>query len=249
MRRFDLWSMIARAPEGEGAAGGETLLTGGPDASVLFPGEKAEGGADVAAGGEGGEAQQQGDDQKAEAEKPADPADVVPEDGKYALTMPDGVEIDTDLAEALGPEFKDLGLTNAQAQKLVDKYISIQQSRFEANAKSPVGMVAAVMGEYFKEAGTPDTWMGKAKNDPVIGGANWATTEANAMRFMKHANDPALVAFLNASGGGNHPALIAAFAKAGALIREDSPASGGAGGAGKPAEAAYTLFPTDAPKG
>ena len=109
--------------------------------------------------------------------------------------------------------------------------------------------MAAVMNEYFKEAGAPETWMGKAKADPDIGGANWPKTEANALRFMKHVNDPVLNSYLNASFGGNHPALIKAFAKAGELIREDDPASGGAGGAGKPAEAAYTMFPTDAPKG
>jgi hypothetical protein len=60
---------------------------------------------------------------------------------------------------------------------------------------------------------------------------------------------PALKEYLNASGGGNHPELIRFMAKAGAMIAEDNPASGGAGGAGKPAEAAYTLFPSDAPKG
>lgn len=261
MKRFDLWSMITRAPEDGGAAGGETVLTGA-DASVMFPGDAAPAAPAAAPAPAAGEWKEyQADPAKSDEEnaaakaehdkaKPADPvADKVPEDGKYALTMPDGVELDADLAEALGPEFKDLGLTNAQAQKLVDRYIAVQQARMEANAKSPVGQMAGVMAEYFKEAGDPSTWMDKAKKDPVIGGANWATTEANALRFMQHANDPALSQFLNVSGGGNHPALIAAFAKAGALLREDSPAMGGAGGTGKPAEAAYTLFPSDAPKG
>lgn len=265
MKRFDFWSRIARSPEGEGGAGGETVLGA---AETLFPGEGADtqaGGAgnDTVAGGAGG-----GDwkeftpdpaktaDENAAAKiehdktKPADPvADVVPADGKYDLKMPDGVELDAELAGALGPEFSELKLTNAQAQKLVDKYISIQQGRMEGHAASPTGIMAATMTEYFKEAGTPDTWMGKAKADPVIGGANWPTTEANALRFVKHVNDPALVGFLNASFGGNHPALISAFAKAGALIREDDPASGGAGGAGKPADPAHILFKNDAPKG
>jgi hypothetical protein len=39
------------------------------------------------------------------------------------------------------------------------------------------------------------------------------------------------------------------MAKVGAMIKEDSPATGGAGGDGKPAEAAHVLFPNDKPKG
>lgn len=270
----DFRSMILRAPEGEGGAGDGGTVLAGDAAATLFPNE---GGQDTQAGGQdtqaGGNDTQAGgaaegwkefvaDPAKTEAEnaaaklehdktKPAadDAAGKVPADGKYALTMPDGVELDTALAEALGPEFKDLGLTNAQAQKLVDKYISIQQGRMEDHAKSPAGVMATVMGDYFKEAGTPDTWMAKAKADPEIGGAKWDATANNAQRFVKHVNDPALNTYLNASLGGNHPALIKAFAKAGELIREDDPASGGAGGAGKPADAAHVLFPNDKPKG
>ena len=260
LKRFDLWSMILRAPEGEGGGGGETVLGADPQAQALFPNDgaaPAEGGSATA--GEWKEyepdpAKSDADNAAAKAEhdkaKPAEPdADKVPEDGKYALKMPDGVDLDAGLAEALSPEFNELGLTNAQAQKLVDKYISVQQERAEANANSPVGVMASVMAEYFKDAGTPDTWIAKAKADPEIGGANWATTETNAMRFVKHAADPSLIAYLEASGSGNHPALIKAFAKAGALLREDAPAQGGAGGAGKPAEAAHLLFPNDTPKG
>lgn len=275
MKRFDLWSMILRAPEDEGGAGGETVLGGGPDANVLFPNDATgDKGADTLKGGEGNDtlpggvtdwkeyendpaksaeenaaAKAEHDKAKPAEKKADDKGSEVPADGKYDLKMPDGVELDAELATALGPEFKDLGLTNAQAQKLVDKYISIQQGRMEAHAKSPAGAMATIMGEYFNEAGTPDTWMDKAKADKEIGGANWSKTETNALRFMKHVNDPSLNAYLNASFGGNHPALIKAFAKAGELIREDDPASGGAGGAGKPADAAYTLFPSDAPKG
>lgn len=166
---------------------------------------------------------------------PNDPANKVPEDGKYALTMPDGVELDAELADALGPEFKELGLTNAQAQKLVDKYIGIQQAR------------AAAQSEGFAQI--IDGWAATAKKDPEIGGDKWDVSVQAAQRAVNRLGTPALKEYLNASGGGNHPELIRFMAKAGAMIQEDNPASGGAGGAGKPAEAAYTLFPSDAPKG
>lgn len=167
--------------------------------------------------------------------KPVADADKVPEDGKYALTMPEGIELDAELAEALGPDFKELNLTNAQAQKLVDKYISIQQARAE---KQSEGFAKVVEG-----------WADTAKKDAEIGGDKWDASVQAAQRAVNRLGTPALKEYLNASGGGNHPELIRFMAKAGAMIQEDNPASGGAGGQSKPAEAAYTLFPSDAPKG
>lgn len=259
------------APEGEGGG------TPAPE-SVLFPSEgNGDKPADPPAGGNEGDSEwkeyepdpNKSDEENAaakaehDAKKPADKddgdngdngdnddnADKVPEDGKYDLKMPEGMEADTELAEALGPEFKELGLTNGQAQKLVDKYIEIQQRRAEEHAKSPEGAWSMSAYGYFKEHGTPDTWADTAKADKEIGGDNWNTSVANARRAVEKIGTPELKKYLNSSGGGNHPELIRFMAKAGAMIREDNPANGGAEGAGKPVEAAHALFPTDAPKG
>lgn len=255
--------------EGAGSGGGDSgaAPNGGEGAgdapktpeSVLFGNEGGEKKPDAPAGdegkkpeGEGGEWKEyepdpnKSDEENArlkaehDAKKPADDkgkddGDKVPEDGNYSLKMPDGVELDAELASALGPEFKELGLTNNQAQKLVDKYIEIQQKRGEDRAKS--------WGE------TVQKWADDAKADKEIGGDKWDGTVSNARRFIDTMGTPALKEFLNASGGGNHPELIRIFAKAGALIREDNPASGGAEGRGKPADPATLLFPNDAPKG
>ena len=169
------------------------------------------------------------------ADKPADPADKVPEDGKYTLTMPEGVEVDQELLDAVGSDFKELGLTSGQAQKLADKFTSVMQKRAEDQTKG--------WGERIAK------WADDAKTDKDIGGDKWNATVSNATRFTNAFGTPALKEYLNASGGGNHPELIRVFAKAGEMIREDNPASGGASGAGKPAEAAHLLFPNDAPKG
>ena len=173
----------------------------------------------------------------AEADKAAadDAGAKIPEDGKYDLKLPDGVELDGELASALGPEFKELGLTNAQAQKLVDKYIGIQQARVGKQAEAFAKTVAG--------------WADDAKKDPDMGGAKWDATVSAATQAVNRLGTPALREYLNASGGGNHPELIRFMAKVGALVGEDVPATGGAGGKGTPAEAAHTLFPTDVPKG
>lgn len=174
----------------------------------------------------------EGDDK---GKKSDDPADQVPEDGKYELAMPEGIPVDQEMVDALGPEFAELGLTNAQAQKLADKFIEVQKGKMEARGKEWGDRVSG--------------WVDDAKNDKEMGGDNWDTTVSNGRRFLDAHGTPELRDYLNASGGGNHPEIIRVFAKAGALIREDNPADGGAGGSGKPAEAAHVLFPNDAPKG
>lgn len=173
---------------------------------------------------------------KAEHDKgdPDAPANKVPEDGKYEFTRPEGVELDTKLAEALMPEFKDLGLTQGQAQKLVERYTEAMQSKVAAQAETFASMV--------------DGWATEAKADKEIGGDKWDATISNSQRAVKALGTPELRDYLNTSGGGNHPELIRFMSKVGALIGEDVPAGGGEGG-GKPADPAHILFPSDAPKG
>lgn len=176
-------------------------------------------------------------DQSAGDDKPAetDPADVVPEDGKYDLTMPEGFEVDQALLDTIAPEFKELGLTKSQAQKLADKFAEAQQARVEKQAE---GWSATIT-----------KWADDAKADKEIGGDKWDATVSSASRAVKNLGTPELRDYLNASGGGNHPELIRFMAKVGAMIKEDSPAGSGSEGSGKPADPAHLLFPSDAPKG
>lgn len=266
------WALVAMNAEGGagGSGGGDATVT--PPESVLFPneGQSADAGgqqtnsdSDQSAGDwkeyENDPAKSAEENAAAKVEhdktKPAEKtdaetaADQVPADGKYTFTMPEGVELDQALADALMPDFKEMGLTQGQAQKLIDKYIATNQARLEGHAASPEGAWSGAAYQYFKDNGTPDTWADKAKADKDIGGTAWNGTVTDATRFINTMGTPELKAFLNASGGGNHPELIRIFAKAGALIKEDNPANGGAGGSGKPVEAAHVLFPNDAPKG
>lgn len=167
----------------------------------------------------------------------ADPADTVPADGKYTLAMPEGVKVDQATLDALSPEFKEMGLTNKQAQKLADKFIEAQTKQATDKTKA--------WGE------TVSGWVDEAKADKEIGGDKdkWDRTVKTATRAVNTLGTPALKEYLEATGGGNHPELIRFMAKVGAMIKEDSPAVGGAEGAGKPADAAHVLFPNDAPKG
>ncbi|WP_210289140.1 hypothetical protein [Aminobacter ciceronei] len=169
--------------------------------------------------------------------KPAadDPADKVPEDGKYVLKMPEGVEVDQELLDELSPEFKAAGLTGKQAQALTDKFIAKQQARMKAQ------------GEGW--AKTVSDWVDEAKKDPEIGGANWDGTVKTASGVVGRFGNDALKEYLNASGAGNHPEMIRFMAKVGAVIGEDNPAISETPGKKVAADTASILYPDDKPKG
>lgn len=234
------------APVAPDAALAETPAADATPETVLFPNEAKPG--DEAKEGAPDEGKKEGDEAKPD-DKPAIDPDAVPDDGKYALTMPEGVSVDTELLDALGPEFKEMGLTNAQAQKLADKFAEVQGGRVAAHAGTPEGSWSAAAYQYYKENGSPDAWPDRAKADKEIGGAKWDATVSSAGRAVNQLGTPELKDYLNKSGGGNHPELIRFMSKVGAMISEDDPASGATAGSGKPAEAAHTLFPNDAPKG
>ncbi|NJL06816.1 MAG: hypothetical protein HC900_00065 [Methylacidiphilales bacterium] len=168
-----------------------------------------------------------------DAKSPNSPDNQVPDDGKYDLKMPDGVELDAELAAALGPEFKGLGLTRLQAQKLTDAYAAVVQDR--------AAKQAAVW------SAQNEKWIADAKADQEIGGPKWDGSVSVAKRALDKFGTPALRDFLLVSGGGNHPEVIRFMARVGNAISEDRPAGEG-GGSGAPVDAAHVLFPNDVPK-
>jgi hypothetical protein len=203
--------------------------------SVLYPDDqpKADGEqlpADQPAGE--GEAKAEGEGE-AKADDAA--ADTVPEDGKYDLKMPEGVEVDQAMLDQFAPTFKELGLTTKQAQALADKFIEAQTKQGDAQRET----WAKMTGE----------WVDQAKADPEIGGAKWDATVKDASGIVKRFGNDALRDYLNASGAGNHPEMIRFMAKVGAMIGEDRPAISEAPGKKIAQDTAAILYPDDQPKG
>jgi hypothetical protein len=178
-------------------------------------------------------AKAEADDAAAEAEQAR--LDLVPEDGKYDLKMPEGVEVDADLLAAVAPAFKDLELTNGQAQALADKFIAVEQAKATKAAE--------------QWAKTTSDWVDTAKADPEIGGAKWDATVKASAGIVDRFGTPALKEYLNSSGGGNHPEMIRLLAKIGAMIGEDNPITPENPGAKPASDAATVLYPNDKPKG
>jgi len=151
-----------------------------------------------------------------EAPKPAEPPKpVVPEKYDFkALKLPEGITLDTPLLGAVEPVFKELGLTQEAASKLV-----------EAHAK------AVAASEVAREADFK-TWMAnQVKQHQATMRNEWGLQyDANlavAQRGIARIMSPAAKALLDETGLGNHPEFVKAFFQVGKMVSEDTPPAGG----------------------
>jgi hypothetical protein len=206
-----------------------------PEAAVDAPAATADASADDATvlGGEPDPA----------AADPVEPeAPVIPE--KYELTAPEGMTFDDEAFDLATPVFKELGLTNEAAQKLMPV-----AGEFAKRAGA-----AAIAKHQLDQAGTLTTmkreWLENAKGDAEIGGAKWDETVSlaakglDALGFVKGHPFRAL---LDETGFGNNPEMIRAWRRVGERVGEDTFHRGGTGD--QPQHPARILYPNDKPKG
>lgn len=164
------------------------------------------------------EAKEKADKEAAEkAEKEKKPA--APE--KYEFTPPEGQELDANALAVFEPIAKELGLSQEQAQKLVDIYPQIQQQQAEAWSKQVAD------------------WGEQVKADKEIGGDKFNASVGAAQRALDQFGNTELREYLNASGLGNHPALVRFCAKVGKAMAEDTFVVPGQGGQRSAADILY----------
>jgi len=120
------------------------------------------------------------------------------------LTAPDGVILDTDLVDYAKPIARELNLSQAGAQKLVD--LKIKDNELQAKR----------WGDHLTELKT------QAKADPEIGGAQYENSIRLAKTAMKTFGDPELAKMMNQYGVGAHPAMIRLLARVGKATGETS---------------------------
>lgn len=139
-----------------------------------------------------------------EAEAPAVEAEAVAEAADYTdFELPEGVDLDASALDAAKPIFKELGLDQAGAQKLVEFYAS------------KLGEVAGTISAQ-AEALTAE-WQGQIKQD---WGAKYDANLSVAAKAVQ-LGGPELRDALNETGAGNHPAIIKFFHQIGSTISED----------------------------
>jgi len=151
---------------------------------------------------------------------PAEPDAAAVEAGKddassesYAdFVLPEGMELDGTLLEEATPMFKELGLTQEQAQKLVDFQAKQVQAREQAQ------------GDAFNQL--MDDWKKQSLGDKEFGGDKFEQSIGVARSALDKFGTPELKTLLEEHGVGNHPEVIRFMVKVGQLTREDNPGAG-----------------------
>lgn len=152
--------------------------------------------------------------EKAEGEKKADAKAGAPE--KYEdFKAPEGFEIDKATLDKATPMFKEMGLSQEHAQKLVDLYAEISKDAAEAPYKA------------WEELNK--SWQDQVKADPEIGpklDAEVKPTIAKALATLPPQTVSEFKAAMDLTGAGNHPAFIKAFYSLAKMVTEGGHVSG-----------------------
>ena len=191
-------------------ADGQGTLLGGAKPDAGETSESGEGQTEGEGEGEGGDADT--------GDKAAEGDEGPPEDGKYTFELPEGMELDATLAEGLSPVLAELGLSNAQANKLAAAYIEAG----EAQAKAQVDAWAK----------TNEDWVAQTKSDKVITemGFDTAVERGNAALELFDPEGELTKALTTSAVNANHPALVRFMARAGAALANDKTETGTSGG-------------------
>lgn len=148
------------------------------------------------------------DDAAPKDDEPKDKKPDGPPEKYEDFKLPEGLEFDAEQVTQFKGVAKDLGLTQEQAQKLVDFDVARAKSLTEESQRAFVEM--------------KDGWLATAKGDKEIGGTGFEQSTALARQALDAFGSPGLRDALTASGLGNHPEVIRAFAKIGKAISEDT---------------------------
>ena len=143
--------------------------------------------------------------------------------------MPDGVQLDTTTAEEFKGLAKDLGLSQAKAQQMVD----ILAKQTQAAAAAQAAEIQRVQ----------TLWAEEVKADKEIGGEKLAENLAKAQAAMEATTTPQMRMLLDRTGLGSHAEFIRHFLKIAPAFAEDKHVPGGSRPAGAGKSAAQILYP------
>ena len=173
-----------------------TLLTDGAQGEQAVTGE-------VTSEAEGVESEGKAEGETTEA--------VAPEE--YEFAMPEGMEMDKGMADAIGPMFKELNLSQEQANSITDAYAKQIQSHAEAQQTA-----------FTKQL---DDWASELKNDSEVGGDAFKENTGIAANAIKVLGSPELSELMESTGMGNNPAMFKFALAVGRALAEDQPGSSG----------------------
>jgi hypothetical protein len=156
-------------------------------------------------------------------------SDVVPD--TYAdFVLPEGMQLDEALLTEATPMFKDLGLTQEQAQKLID----FQAKQVQAGSQKQIDDFNQLKSD----------WRDLSKNDGEFGGDKFDENVKIAQSAISKYGTSELKQLLEDHGVGNHPEVIRFMVRVGQTLKEDVPGSTG-GTPTKAEDAVSILYPND----
>lgn len=203
-------TILTGAADESGASGDDT----GSDDGGTPPADDTATGSDE--GQEGGDAGAEGSD--------------TPPDTYADFVMPEGVTLDeTALTEAT-PIFKELGLTQEQAQKLID----FQSKQVQAGSQKQVDNFNQLKSD----------WLTDAKADGEYGGDKFDENTKIAQNAVNKYGTPELKQLLDDYGVGNHPEVIRFMVRVGHTLTEDVPGTAG-GAAAEKSDRVSRMYPKD----
>ena len=126
--------------------------------------------------------------------------------------------------------FKELNLSQEQAQKLVD----FQAEMVKEGAQSQTDAFNQLI----------EGWQNDSKNDKEFGGEKFDENIVTARLTIEKFGTPELKTLMEDHGVGNHPEMIRFMWNIGKLLKEDSPGSLG-NAPSKNADRVSTLYPND----
>lgn len=148
---------------------------------------------------------------------------AVPE--KYDLTAPEGMEFDTEAFAAAEPVFREIGLTNEAAQKLMPV-----AGEF-AKRVGAAAITKHALDQAAQFNATKAEWAKEAQADAELGGANWNDTvdvfAAKALDSLGFPKGAPLREYLTETGLGNHPEMIRLLRRVGERVSEAGFVTGG----------------------
>lgn len=122
----------------------------------------------------------------------------------YEFKTPEGVELDSGLADKFKAIASELKLPADGAQKVVDLYASVRQAEAEAFAKQV------------------SDWGEAVKADKEIGGDKLPENLAAARKVIDTFGSEDIKSLLDSTGMGNHPEVVRLLVKVGKALSEDT---------------------------
>ncbi len=167
----------------------------------------------------------------ADADKPkVDGDDSISPESYSDFKLPEGVELDTLALEKASPIFKELNLTQEQAQKLVD----LQAEMVQEGARSQTETFDQLI----------DGWKKDAENDKEFGGDKFEESVSTASLAVEAYGTPEFKQLMENHGIGNHPEMIRFMWKVGLPLKEDVP-GGSVGAASEKKDRVSVMYPND----